>query len=107
MTSESWEDASFLKMRQLNSLYEKFADLARDIRDHRAQSERVYSFEARTETFFQKLREYGPAQCTSKLPYLHILREHIGKQMVLWYDLLGWGYGYFSCCSSEHLNKLI
>ena len=25
--------------------------------------------------------------------------------MAFWYELFGWGYGYFSCTAGEHLNK--
>lgn len=57
--------------------------------------------------FFQQLKEYGPAQCTANLPYLHILRDHLPQQMQFWFEMLGWGYGYFSCVASEHLNKSI
>lgn len=53
------------------------------------------------------MKQYGPAQCTAKLPYLHIMRDHIGRQMKFWFEMLGWGYGYFSCVASEHLNKMV
>ena len=65
------------------------------------------SIKERSELFFQKLKEYGPAQCTANLPYLHILRNHFPQQMQFWFEMLGWGYGYFSSVASEHLNKSI
>ncbi len=77
------------------------------MRDHNLTAARANSFQDRSENFFQKMKEYGPAQCTAKLPYLHVLRDHIGKQMQFWFEMLGWGYGYFSCVASEHLNKMV
>ena len=41
------------------------------------------------------------------MPYLHYLRQHIGKLMALHFRLFGWGYGYFSTNAGEHLNKRI
>ena len=41
------------------------------------------------------------------MPYLHYLREHLGPLMKLYYQILGFGYGYFSTSSGEHLNKRI
>ena len=35
------------------------------------------------------------------------MREHMGSIMILWNDLCGWGYGYFTCSAGEHLNKQI
>jgi len=40
-------------------------------------------------------------------PYLHILRDHIPKLIKFWFDMFGWGYGYFTCMAGEHLNKQI
>ena len=77
------------------------------MRDHNTTAARVNSFQARSENFFQKMKQYGPAQCTAKLPYLHILRDHIHVQLQFWFEMLGWGYGYFSCVASEHLNKVV
>ena len=41
------------------------------------------------------------------MPYLHYLRNHVGKLMKLFYSLFRWGYGYFSTSAGEHLNKRI
>lgn len=41
------------------------------------------------------------------LPYLHYLRSHVGKLIVLYGQLFDWGYGMFSCNAGEHLNKRI
>lgn len=41
------------------------------------------------------------------LPYLHILRWHIGHHMVFFAKFFNFGYGYLSTNAGEHLNKII
>jgi len=43
----------------------------------------------------------------SGMPYLHYLRQHLGPLMKTYFELFGWGYGFFSTNSGEHLNKRI
>ena len=89
------------------SLYHSFKDLAQDIRSTKFNAERTNSFETRAENFFRKFKKYSMGACTSRKPYLHVLREHIGKLMLFWGETINWGYGYFYCNAGEHLNKLI
>ena len=105
--NEEWECKSFEKMRQVATLYNLFADLAQDIRSITANKVRAASFSKRANVFFNKLKNWAGGNSVHGKPYLHILREHIGDIMVLWEELMDWGYGYFSCTAGEHLNKII
>lgn len=104
---EKVEDKSFSKMRTVISLYRMFRDLAQDIRSKTYNEDRTKSFQDRVENFFVSFKKYSMGKCTSKKPYLHILRDHISKTMKFYGETLGWGYGYFNCNAGEHLNKLI
>ena len=44
---ENWNSKSFLKMRQVYTLYELFADLTKDIRSTKADSKRTLTFSSR------------------------------------------------------------
>ena len=94
-------------MRQVLSLYELFSDLTKDIRSVNYDAIRAFTFSKRAENFFQKLKMWAGGNSVYGLPYLHILREHIGELIVTWGSLANWGYGMFSCNAGQHLNKVI
>ena len=77
------------------------------MRSTQACAERIQSFEERTKKFFQKFIHNSSGNSKSSMPYLHYLRNHVGKLMKQFYSLFGWGYGYFSTSAGEHLNKRI
>eukprot|EP00111_Clytia_hemisphaerica_P014888 TCONS_00043847-protein len=105
--NESRQSKSFVKMRQVSSLYHQFKDLAVDMRSKTANKIRAESFAKRAKGFFVKLKSWAGGASTSKLPYLHIMIDHIGQIMEDWCEILDWGNGYFSCTAGEHLNKII
>ena len=79
----------------------------RDMRTKKLDLERAHSFADRGKKFMEKLKKWAGGASTFALPYLHIMLSHIGDFMIVWGQLLGWGYGYFSCTAGEHLNKRI
>nr|XP_047142024.1 uncharacterized protein LOC124816524 isoform X2 [Hydra vulgaris] len=101
---ENWLDQSTLKLRQILDLYKRFASLANDVRS--TSPEFSGTFNERCEEYFQKFITYAGSDCTEGMPYLHYLRNHVGKLMAF-YARFGWGYGMFNCNASEHLNKRI
>ena len=105
--NETWESKSFEKMRQINTLYQMFKDLAQDIRNVHGDKQRAESFGYRANQFFLKFKSWAGGSNVYGKPYLHIMREHFGSLMVFWNEMCNWGYGYFTCSASEHLNKQI
>ena len=81
--------------------------LFRLIRSTKPSTEDVQSFPDNVELFFQKMRVVCGEKAVKNKPYLHILRDHVPGLLRFWYDMLNWGYGYFTCMGSEHLNKQI
>ena len=79
----------------------------RDIRSTHVDEGRINSFDSRAENFFQKFLHNAGTVVVNGMPYLHYLRNHIGKLMKLYKNLFGFGYGYFSTSAGEHLNKRI
>ena len=84
---------SSAKLEQLMIAVNMWSSLARDIRDTRTMEDRVASFPVRAEEFVQHILKSFPNECSDKMFYMHILRDHIGKIMRFWWDTLGWGYG--------------
>lgn len=78
-----------------------FKDLSDDIRSTKYDPILVDSFNKRAEEFFPKFKKYSMGMCTSRKPYLHLLRDHIGDFMKFWGVSLNWGYGYFNCNGSK------
>ena len=101
------KEKSCESLRKIVTLYKLFSDIALDIRSIEYNSERANSFSKRVDNYYQKFRQYAPSSCSSRKPYMHILREHISSIMLFWGEHLGWGYGYFNCNGGEHLNKRI
>lgn len=77
------------------------------MRTKTADKDRAATFNERSKNFLSKLKQWAGGASTFGLPYLHIMTDHIGDKMVIWTELLNWGYGYFSCTAGEHLNKHI
>ena len=105
--NDTWESEKSRKLRHILILYKDFRDLAKDIRSLTYNEERVHTFADRAENYFKKFKINALGACTAKMPYLHILRHHLGHFMTLYGNLFGWGYGYFSTNAGEHLNKRI
>jgi len=103
---EKTGDTSFGKMRYVATLYRLFCDLAMDIRSKDCDMERIVSFRDRAENFFQLFKRHSAGCSTGRKPYLHILRDHVSDFMLFW-SVVGWGYGYFNCNAGEHLNKCV
>ena len=95
------------KIRQLLSSYKGFADIAQDLRDTKFDAERVSTFSNRVETFIKELVCNGISACVAKIPYLHLLRNHVPFVMDTFCPIFSWGYGYFSTNGGEHLNKRV
>ena len=104
---DGWRDERNTKLRQVLAIYNCFADLAQDLRSKTYDADRCESFSTRVEVFVTKLFYNGLSACSVKMPYLHILRNHVGDFMQLYGQLFGWGYGFFSTNAGEHLNKVI
>ena len=102
---ESFSSPSAAKLFQLLTAVRLFRDIAHDLRSTTTTEQRVASFQDRVESFFQHLKKNFPSECTNKLYYLHLLRDHVGEFMRFWFDTMSWGYGMFSTSAVEHLNK--
>jgi len=105
-TGESVSDRSFEKMRNIITLYRMFRDIAVDIRSTSVDWDGINSFQTRVDKFFSTFKKFTSGKSTGRKPYLHILREHIADTMKFW-AVVGFGYGYFNCNGSEHLNKRV
>ncbi|XP_066930041.1 uncharacterized protein [Clytia hemisphaerica] len=92
-SGETLESPSARKLRQVLTLYKDFGELARDVRSTTGDVERIKSFTARAERYFKKFTSNASNSMLQRLPYLHLLRMHIGKIMVKHYELFGWCYG--------------
>ena len=103
---ESINDKSFAKMRDVITFYRMFRDIALDIRSTTVNWDRINTFQDKVDKFFSSFKRIARAQSSGKKPYLHILREHVCKIMKFW-AVIGFGYGYFNCNGSEHLNKRV
>ena len=77
---ENLEHKSFHEMRTVVTLYRMFRDLAQDIRSITYNQDRVTTFQDRVEDFFVCFKRYSLGKCTSKKPYLHVLRDHTSNQ---------------------------
>ena len=99
--------SSAATLRRIITLYHMFADIAQDIRSTHYDCERVENFQSRVNVYYNRFCDYAPAKCTDGKPYMHILRDHIYDIMKFWGEVCDWGYGYFNCNGSEHLNKRI
>ena len=84
-----------------------FYFISRDIRCTHVDHSRIDSFGTRAENFFQKFLHNAGSNVLDGMPYLHYLRNHLATLMKLYADLFGFGYGFFSTCAGEHLNKRI
>ena len=104
---ETISDKSADSLRKVISLYRFFADIAKDIRSTQYVHDRVSTFQNRVDNYYNKFCDYALAKCTSKKPYMHILRDHVSDIMKFWGEICDWGYGFFNCNASEHLNKRI
>lgn len=102
---EEFASSSATRLDLLRTAVQDFSAIANDLRSTTTTQGRVDSFSRRVEEWFRFCRMEFPTECTSRMPYMHILREHIAPLMLFWYKALGWGYGMFSCAASEHLNK--
>ena len=99
------DEESTTKIRQFNELVRFWKPIAKELRDIETTSERVQAFSHHVQTFATKLISIFPSECSEKMIYFHLLRDHVGELMVFWFELMGWGYGVFSSTSGEHLNK--
>ena len=102
---ETIRDQSATRLYLLQKAVQSFRDIAHDLRSAKATQKRVDSFSDRVEKWFLFCKAQFPSECTQRMPYVHILREHVGPLLKFWFAALGWGYGMFSCSASEHLNK--
>ena len=84
-----------------------FLSKSRDIRSVTGDVDRIQTFSDRAEKYFKKFLSSAPNCMLKSLPYLHLLRNHIGNIMVEHYKLFGWGYGVYCYNAGEHLNKVI
>ena len=53
------------------------------------------------------VKQVGFQECLHKVTYVDLLVDHMLRWMELWCDLLGFGYGFFTGTSGEHLNKVV
>ena len=97
---QAMSDVSCLGLQKLVELFTLTRDITKEMRGLAITTERIKAFKKNVEKLF---KDDCPAEC-SKVPYLHALRDHVAALMEFWHTALGWGYGYFSCMASEHLN---
>ena len=91
----------------IRDLYSSFHDLAIDLRSTSGNAERAATFRNRVIAFVKLFQRVALQECTHKVTYIHLLSDHIPTWMVLWCELLEFGYGVFSAASGEHLNKQV
>ena len=99
--------ASNKKLQDIVSLYVKFSDLAQDLRSTSGNMQRARTFKRRVTAFVKLFQKVGTHDCTKRVMYIHALLDHIPGWILLWCDLMDWGYGVFTSTSGEHLNKAI
>ena len=51
--------------------------MAQDLRDTKFDAGRISTFSNRVETFIKELVSNGISACVAKMPYLHLLRNHV------------------------------
>ena len=102
---QAMSDVSCLGLRKLVEMFTLTREITKEMRALTTTTELNKAFEKNVEKLLQKIKDDCPDEC-SKVPYLHALRDHVAALMEFWHTALGWGYGYFSCMASEHLNKL-
>jgi len=100
-------DASNQGLQHIVSFYSKFHDIAQDLRSTSGNLQRAKSFRSRVNGFVTLFQKVGTHDCTKRVMYVHVLIDHIPKWIVLWCELMGWGYGIFTTTSGEHLNKQV
>ena len=103
---QAMSDVSCLGLRKLVELLTLTREITKEMRALTTTTDRIEEFKKNVEKLLQKINDDCPAEC-SKVPYLHALRDHVAALMEFWHTALGWGYEYFSCMASEHLNKLL
>ena len=103
---QTMSDVSCFGLRKLVELFTLTREITKEMRALTTTTDRIEAFKKNVEKLLQKIQDDCPAEC-SKVPYLHALRDHVAALMEFWHTALGWGYGYFSCMASEHLNKLL
>ncbi len=96
---------SATKLNQVLTALEEFRDIAQDLRSTTTTEDRVASFQDRVDKFYMNIKKNVPSECTFKLYYMHVLRDHVAVLMRFWFDQMKWGYGMFSTSAVEHLNK--
>ena len=79
--------------------------IAHELRDHTTTTHRLEAFNGHVEVFAKQLVGQFPTECSEKMVYFHILRDHVWPIMKFWFNTTGWGYGVFSSSAGEHLNK--
>ena len=89
------------------TMYRLFHDLALDLRSTTADLKRAKSFRSRVLHFLYPAQNVELHDCIHKVTYVHLLSDHIPRWMVLWCELLDFGYGLFTGSSDEHLNKVV
>jgi len=95
------------KIREVMKMYRLFHDLALDLRSTSGDLQRAQSFRGRVLHFLNHVQNVGLRDCIHRVTYVHLLADHIPQWMVLWCELLDFGYGYFTGSSGEHLNKVV
>ena len=89
----------FLELVQL------WLPIVHELRDVSTTTERVNNFQDNVDQFAAHLTRSFPFECSEKMIYFHILRDHVYVILKFWFQTTGWGYGVFSSSSGEHLNK--
>ena len=104
---ENIADKSCETLRHAITLYHLFKTIALNVRSTTYNALHAHLCQETVEQFFQTFKRYSKDSCTSGKPYLHILRDHFVPMLLFWGEYLNWGYRYFNCNGSEHLNKWI
>ena len=104
---QTLSDRSCVELRHLIELFQLVRDITREMRALETTMERINTFRKNVDKLMELMVAVCPAESVTKVPYLHVLRDHVANIMEFWFRSLGWGYGYFSCMASEHLNKVL
>ena len=98
-------DQSTIELRKPVEMFSLSRKISRELRALETTPERVQVFRVTAEKLFLLMQKHCPAESTKSVLYVHALRDYVTDMMEFWFKLLDWGYGYFSCTASEHLNK--
>ena len=104
---QTLSDPSCMELRHLVDLFQLVRKITTEMRAEETTAERIAQFRMNTEKLRVLMMKCCPAECSSKVPYLHALLDHVADVMQFWHSTMAWGYGYFSCMAGEHLNKML